>query len=244
MDEHRHVFYASVAAAASSPPAGEGAGARCHHVTSSAPYASAGSSGRSLQPVLTRPIRLSRAAYLLSLSTRSAGAVSSPSTSFPRTIRVRRDRRLPVAPGARLVGKGSAGRYDAAWHGHHPGGQRPVVLGDRGVLDRAVGLRHGRVREPARRDLRGAWRQPRDQGHSQLPGLRDSSSSCAPELLKLFSGGNPNAKIVRSVELQPGAHDAGWRSSINPAGAPARSARRRRSDWQRRTRRAELGISA
>ena len=40
---------------------------------------------------------------------------------------------------------GAARRDDAARHRHHAGRQRSVVLGDRGVLDRAVGPRDGRV---------------------------------------------------------------------------------------------------
>ena len=47
------------------------------------------------------------------------------------------------------LGRGPARDHDAAWHRHHAARQRPVVLGDRRVLHRAIGRRDRRVREPA-----------------------------------------------------------------------------------------------
>ena len=45
--------------------------------------------------------------------------------------------------------------HDAARHGHHPGRQRPVVLGDRRALHRAVRWRDRGLRQPA------SWRRTR-----------------------------------------------------------------------------------
>ena len=56
--------------------------------------------------------------------------------------------------------------HHAARHRHHPCRERPVLLGDRGALHRAVRRRHGRVRQPAPRHACATARAPRDRRRS------------------------------------------------------------------------------
>ena len=92
----------------------------------------------------------------------AGGARVSARRSFTRTTRSRTRQSALLAQQV-LASAGSTpraeGRDDAARHGHHAGRERPVVLGDRRVLDRAVGRRDGGLAEPA-------------------PTRRDGSSAC------------------------------------------------------------------
>ena len=79
--------------------------------------------------------------YLLSLANRIVQVAREFEPGHhPRALRgAARDRRVSVEQVLSADGKGAEGRHHAARHRHHARRQRPVVLGDRRVLDRAVG---------------------------------------------------------------------------------------------------------
>ena len=139
--------------------------------------------------------------YLLSLSNKIVQVAREfRPRHHPRALRrAARDRRVPVAAGAGLVGQGAARRHHAARDRHHPGWQRPVVLADRRVFDRAIRLRDGGVGKPAGGNLRGARRS---RAIKVIPNFLDCGihrRHVPPDLRRRFSGGDPDVKIVTHV---------------------------------------------
>ena len=141
--------------------------------------------------------------YLLSLANKIVQVARARAARHrPRALRdSARDGRVSRAadPGVAAAAPAAAeGHHDAARHRHHAARQRSVVLGDRGVLHRAVRRRHGGVREPQGGHASASWASTRDI--RVIPNFLDCSvhrRRDVPDLRERFA--RPDEKLVIHV---------------------------------------------